>query len=353
MSNPWIWKGSVTDEPCFDNLLAVLNRERPARPTLFEFYLNPDLESTLAGLPQVGEPTWARSIRAFAAAGYDYACMFPQNGFRFPKKEHAHEQTISLNDQAMIHDRASFEAYPWPDPDSLDYSYLDTAAQYLRSGQKLMPACPGGVLENAIALVGFEHLCNLLADDPELVQDIFDAIGSRLVAYYRQVLRHDTVGFVMVNDDWGFKTQTMLSPKQMRKLVFPWHERIVATAHAAQRKAVLHSCGNLTAVMDDIIDGMKFDGKHSYEDNITKVEDVAERWGKRIAILGGIDVHFMVGRSPREIYERAVALVARGQACGGYALGTGNSVPSYIPQDHYFAMIEAVVATRRRAAVAA
>jgi uroporphyrinogen decarboxylase len=353
MSTPWTWKGPVADAPAFANLLAVLHRERPARPTLFEFYLNWDLEGMLAGQPRAGEPAWARSIRAFAAAGYDYANLFPQNGFGFPKKEHAKDQTISLNDLAVITDRKSFESYAWQDPDALDYGYLDQAAAHLAGTQKIMAACPGGVLENVIGLVGFEHLCNLLADDPELVQDIFDAVGSRLLAYCKQCVRHDTVGFFMSNDDWGFKTQTMLSTKQMRKYVFPWHERIVAAAHAAGKPAVLHSCGNLAAVMDDVIDGMKFDGKHSYEDNILQVEEAYERWGGRIAILGGIDVDYMVKRSPQEIHARATALVRRGMERGGYALGTGNSVPAYIPHDHYFAMNEAVTGTRRRRAASA
>jgi uroporphyrinogen decarboxylase len=157
----------------------------------------------------------------------------------------------------------------------------------------------------------------------------------------------------MSNDDWGFKTQTMLSTRQMRRLVFPWHERIVAAAHAAGRPAVLHSCGNLAPVMDDVIDGMKFDGKHSFEDNIQRVEEAYERWGGRIALLGGIDVDFMVKRSPAEIHARAAALVARGQERGGYALGTGNSVPAYIPDEHFFAMAEAAIGPRQRQAARA
>ncbi len=46
--------------------------------------------------------------------------------------------------------------------------------------------------------------------------------------------------------------------------------------------------------MEDIICDMKFDGKHSYEDNIIPVEEAYRRWGGRIAILGGIDVDFLI-----------------------------------------------------------
>ena len=31
---------------------------------------------------------------------------------------------------------------------------------------------------------------------------------------------------------------------------------------------------------------------------------------------------------------------------GGYALGTGNSVPDYVPDENYFAMIRAALESR-------
>jgi len=175
--------------------------------------------------------------------------------------------------------------------------------------------------------------------DPELARDIFDAVGSRLVRYYEICASFDSVGACISNDDWGFKGQTMLSPEDMRRYVFPWHKRIVSAIHAAGKPAILHSCGNLEAVMDDVIDDMGFDGKHSYEDAIMPVEDAYERWSGRIAILGGIDVDFLIRHGVTEVRSRCAAMLDRSSARGGYALGSGNSIPSYVPVDHYRAMI--------------
>lgn len=38
-------------------------------------------------------------------------------------------------------------------------------------------------------------------------------------------------GRICSNDDWGFNTQTFLSPSDMRKYVFPWHKKFVEAAH--------------------------------------------------------------------------------------------------------------------------
>ena len=146
---------------------------------------------------------------------------------------------------------------------------------------------------------------------------------------------------MIVNDDWGFKTQTMFDPDTLRKFVFPWHKRMVEAIHNRQKPAILHSCGNLAAIMDEIIDDLKYDAKHSYEDGILPVEQAYEEWGSRIAILGGIDIDFLARRSPYEIAKRAKALLTQ-TGCKGYALGSGNSIPAYIPVENYMAMIQSV-----------
>jgi uroporphyrinogen decarboxylase len=185
----------------------------------------------------------------------------------------------------------------------------------------------------------------MLVDDPDLASEIFDAIGARLVRHYEICVQHDTVGAVIGNDDWGFKTQTMLSPADMRRYVIPWHKKIVQVAHAAGKPAILHSCGNLAAVMDDVID-IGYDAKHSYEDTIQPVEDAYEQYHDRIAILGGIDLDFVVRSEPQQVYKRAKTLLQQTADRGGYALGTGNSVPEYAPHENYLAMIAAATENR-------
>jgi uroporphyrinogen decarboxylase len=208
---------------------------------------------------------------------------------------------------------------------------------------KLMVMGPGGVLENVIALTGYDNLCLMLYDNPGLVKALFDCVGERLLKYYEAALEYDTVGLLMSNDDWGFKTQTFLSPADMKKYVFPWHKKYVELAHRHGRPALLHSCGCFNDVMDDTIDFIGFDGKHSYEDAILPVEDSYEKWHNRIAVLGGIDVNFIIQHSEEEIITRCRAMLKRTEGRGGYALGTGNSVPEFIPQDHFIALLRAAL----------
>jgi len=332
-------------KPDYTQILKVLNKQVPDRPTLFEFFLNGPLHDALTNNEFAGpwdeKNNIRKTIHAYCNAGYDYVTI-QGTKFHFPSNPKDHQATISLNDSSTIYDRESFAAYKWPEPEDFDTEMLDFAASQLPDGMKIISQGPMGVLENTIALVGYDNLCILLYDDPELVQMIFDNIGSRLVRYYQTIVNHPALCAIISNDDWGFKTQPMLSPADMRKYVFPWHKKIVAVAHAAGKPAILHSCGNADEIMDDIINDMRFDAKHSFEDTIEPIEEAYEKYKGKIALLGGIDVGFVCTATPDEIAARSRAMIERAAKTGGYALGTGNSVPEYVPHDGYFAMVDVV-----------
>jgi uroporphyrinogen decarboxylase len=163
-----------------------------------------------------------------------------------------------------------------------------------------------------------------------------------LVDYCKNVVQYDSVGVVTVNDDWGFNTQTMLSPEQMRQYVFPWTKKIVDAAHDANVPVILHSCGNLEMVFEDVLK-LGVDAKHSFEDKILPIEDAYEKWHDRIPLMGGFDMDYMCRSSEDEIRKRTAAMMERTKGRGGWAIGTGNSVPEYVPVENYLAMTRAAL----------
>ncbi|MDD5697617.1 MAG: uroporphyrinogen decarboxylase family protein [Victivallaceae bacterium] len=331
----------------FDNIRRILDRSTPNRPTLFEFFLNRPLYEKLAGepVPEVSRRAeynrWL--IRAFRNAGYDYATIHPPPGMAFRTNEHDSASTISLNAYHSITDRESFARYEWPDPDQCDYSLYDRLSADLPEGMKAIVCGPSGVLENVIALTGYDNMCLMTVENPGLLKAVFDRVGSVLLRHYEIAAAFDSVGALISNDDWGFNTQTMLSPETFEEYLFPWHRKIAAACHAAGKPVILHSCGQLTEVMDAIIDDLGYDGKHSYEDKIIPIEEAYEKYHSRIALLGGIDLDFVCRRTPEEVRQRSLKMLERAEGRGSYALGTGNSVPEYVPDENYFALTGAAL----------
>ncbi|HIQ06277.1 MAG TPA: hypothetical protein EYH31_11450 [Anaerolineae bacterium] len=116
--------------------------------------------------------------------------------------------------------------------------------------------------------------------------------------------------------------------------------QIAECIHSHGRPVLLHSCGNLCQVMDDIIEDVKIDAKHSFEDTFLPVTEAKRKYGDRIAILGGIDVDFLCRASEEQVREYVRKVIDICGPGGGYALGTGNSVANYIPVQNYLAMLD-------------
>ena len=330
-------------KPDFENnILKVLRSERPARATLFELFLSPNHLQRMAYMANDGhvpEDYLRTVVSAMAYAGYDYASTHASQLW-FKRKAMTQRNTRCLNDNVEIWDWESFENFVWPDMRDQDYSRLENIRPYLPEGMKLMVMGPGGVLENVIKLVGYDNLCIMLYEEPELARAVFDNVGSRLVEYYDNSVGYDTVGMVCSNDDWGFNTQTFLSPAMMREYLLPWHRRIVEVARKYKKPILLHSCGNYSEIIGDVID-LGYNARHSYEDNIIPVEEAYEELHERIAVLGGIDIHYLSTKTPEEIALRCRRMLEQVGDRGGYALGSGNSIADFIPAENYDAMLRA------------
>jgi uroporphyrinogen decarboxylase len=235
-----------------------------------------------------------------------------------------------------------FEAYPWPDPNSPGSTRdLEWWQENLPDDMCLAAASCGHYCEYLIWLMGYESLCMALYDDRDLVQ----AVAQKVIDYHealdRVFLQFDRIKVFFPSDDMGFKTGPMIAPDDLREFVFPGHKQTARRAHDAGCVNILHACGNLETVIDDLIDDVGIDGKHSFEDTIEDVRELKRSgYGRRIALIGGIDVDFLCRADEEAIRARVRDTLDVCQPGGRYGLGTGNSVANYIPLDNYLAMID-------------
>ena len=233
-----------------------------------------------------------------------------------------------------------FEQYPWPsvtDADFFPYEYVDT---HLPEGMGLMCCHAGGICEHLTWMMSYEGLSLALYDDPELVSTVSNRIGSLMEQYYQRLLQLDNLIAIFPGDDMGFHTQTLISPEDLRKYVLPWHRRFAQMAHEAGVPYFLHSCGNVEAVMADLIEEVGIDGKHSFEDVIIPIGEFQQRYGDRIAVLGGVDMHKLASYPPEQLREYVRSVIIQCAPRGRFAVGSGNSIPSYIPLENYLTMLD-------------
>jgi uroporphyrinogen decarboxylase len=150
-----------------------------------------------------------------------------------------------------------------------------------------------------------------------------------------------------MGDDLGYKTSTMLAPATIRQHVLPQYQRVIDLAHQAGKRFLLHSCGCIFEIMEDLI-ALGIDAKHSNEDQIAPFDKWLDLYHPRIGLFGGIDVNTLCRNRDDDIFEEVLDKGTRFRAnAKGYGLGSGNSIPEYMPVEGFLAMVEAAKAIRR------
>jgi uroporphyrinogen decarboxylase len=197
-----------------------------------------------------------------------------------------------------------------------------------------------GIFEPISWLMGYRNLALALYDQPDLVQAMVDRVREIYIPIARNIVQMDRVMGLWMGDDMGFRSGTLISPAHLRRYIFPYQKEIAAIAHAQGKPFLLHSCGNLEAVMEDLIEEVGIDARHSFEDAIQPVESFAECYGKRIAVIGGVDMDLLSRGSQDQVRLRTRQILEACASSGSYILGSGNSVANYVKPQNFLAMLD-------------
>jgi uroporphyrinogen decarboxylase len=343
--------------PDYRNMLSVMFNERPNRLPLYEHIISPHFMERVTGtrFAELENEPGVRAKKKF----FKHYCAFWRD-MTYDTISYEVPILMAMPDSGAImggrpgpiQNRADFEAYPWEEIPERYWSEagprFDALAVSIPPGMGLLGGVGNGVFEVSEDLVGFEYLSYMVADDPGLVRDLFRRIGDLMVELWAEFLERYEKEFLICRfgDDLGFKTSTLISPKMIRDFILPEYRRIISLIHSHGKPFIWHSCGCVFSIMDDVLD-LGIQAKHSNEDAIAPFEEWITRYGRKIGLLGGIDVDILCRCSPDEIYEIVVERGSRyREMARGFALGSGNSIPDYVPVEGYLAMVRAGQAIR-------
>ncbi len=246
-----------------------------------------------------------------------------------------------------IQSRKDFENYPWDKLPALYWAkaapQFDALTKVIPSGMKAVGGVGNGVFEISEDLVGMEYLPFMQIDDPDLYADLFNKIGDLMSAIWHEFLLRYGKSFAACRfgDDLGFRTSLLTDPSTIRNHIIPQYRRIIDLVHAAKLPFIWHSCGCIFEVMEDVM-ALGINAKHSNEDAIAPFDSWIEKYGSRIGLLGGFDMDFLCTATPDEVFARVSEDGQRFRRLAkGYALGSGNSIPDYVPFENYLSMVRA------------
>ncbi len=350
-------------QPDYRHMLDVLANRRPARLPIYEHLINPPVIERILGVELVGllegdrrdlHEYFRRYNRFWRVMTYDTisyeVCIteiLPGGG------------ALLGECPGPIQTRADFERYPWQELPALYWQAaaprFDALLANLPAGMKPLGGVGNGVFEISEDLVGYQYLAYLQQDDPDLYADLYVKIGDLMTAIWAQFLERYGAEFAIcrMGDDLGYKASPLLSPKAIRRHILPQYARVIGQVRAAGKPFLWHSCGNIFAVMEEVI-ALGIGAKHSNEDIIAPFDEWIARYGARIGLLGGFDMDLLCRATPDEMYRTVLENGRRfRRSARGYALGSGNSIPEYVPTENYLAMLRAAQTLRTEEAAGA
>jgi uroporphyrinogen decarboxylase len=246
-----------------------------------------------------------------------------------------------IEEKGVISFPEDYESFPWDEAAKLDFSKFFEVQPLLPEGMKIV-ACSGKVFTLTWMLMGFQNFCLSLYLQEELVSKVIRKVGEIQIQGAKKLLEIPKIGGLWVVDDLCYGSGPMIDPRFLKKYVFPWYEELASICKKKGLLFFFHSDGNIWQIVDDLM-AIGFDAFHPIDPTCMDINEVKEKVGKKVGILGNIHTDLLAtgtAEEVRELTKRRIKEIAPG---GGYALGSGNSVPNWALFENYQAMRETVL----------
>jgi hypothetical protein len=199
----------------------------------------------------------------------------------------------------------------------------------------------GALMECTWEVFGMRNFSRILRKESQ-IRRVFDDRGKFTLELVKIFADHGAK-LVLLYDDYGFKNGTLMNPVNYRKYIFPWLKQICDAAHRSDCKILLHSDGDLTAILDDIV-ACGVDALNPIEPTTANpnydIFKLAPQYKSKITLVGNISPQLMSTGTKEEVIAYAKRLLLELGPGGGYIFSSGHSVNPSIPVDIWKAVLD-------------
>lgn len=195
--------------------------------------------------------------------------------------------------------------------------------------------------ERLWSLRGMENILCDFYENPEPVHQLMDALTDFYVTVIRRAGRELNVQGFWTSDDIGTQTGPMFSPKIFHEFFKPRYARLAKAAHESGMHFWLHTCGDVSAFMEDFIE-IGIDVIHPIQKYCMDERATAEKYGGRICFWAGMDVQRTLPFGTPEDVRREVRFLVDtfDRPDGGCMLTAGNGITPDVPTENLRAFFD-------------
>jgi uroporphyrinogen decarboxylase len=227
-------------------------------------------------------------------------------------------------------------------PDPLDGRFFDGIDERIaaRPDRFRIFSIGFSLFERAWTLRGMENLLIDLIDHPAFVHDLLAAIADYDIAQARAALEYD-IDAVYFGDDWGQQQGLIMGPRCWTEFIRPQLERMYAAVRDSGRYVIIHSCGDVNELFDDLI-ALGVGCFNPFQPEVMDVAALLERYRGRLAFHGGLSTQRTLPfGNPADVRAETRRLLERGAATG-LIIAPAHAVPADVPLENMLALVDAV-----------
>jgi uroporphyrinogen decarboxylase len=233
------------------------------------------------------------------------------------------------------------DTYTFPDPRAPGMFDAADARLKQRGDRYMLGSVWFTLFERMWMVRGFD---NVMVDpfvDPDAFVRLRDSVLDYDLAVVDQWLERKVDG-IFISDDWGSQRGMLIDPELWRDLYKPSYKKLFARIHEGGAHVWMHLCGNITAILPDLIE-VGLDVLNPVQPQAMDIDELARDFGGKVCFFGGADVQgTLVRGTPDDVRREARRLVDTfHSASGGYIASTSHGFMKETPLDNIIALYEA------------
>jgi len=187
-----------------------------------------------------------------------------------------------------------------------------------RAGDRFLLAHGISLYERVHFLRGLDNVWEDIYENPDALGRLIDLLVEMNLYAIERYAQAGSDGYIWC-DDWGLQHRLMIPPSVWREIWKPRYARVYRAAHEAGLLTFLHSCGDITEILDDLIE-IGLDVIQMDQQENMGLERLGREFGGRIAFWCPADIQAVLPRaSPEEIRAYCRRMVsALGRPSGGF-----------------------------------
>ena len=197
------------------------------------------------------------------------------------------------------------------------------------------------LFERAWSLRGMQNLMTDFLENPLFIHELFDAITEFNLRVMKN-LQQFSIDAIQFGDDWGEQNGLLMDPSSWRTFIKPRLKLMYDQAHAQGYDVIIHSCGNISCILDDLVE-IGVDVYNPFQPEVIDQKHMMIQYAGKLAFYGGISLQQTLPLgSASDVQHEVSNLFNLANNYGGLIISPSHDMTPDVPLNNIQAMLDVI-----------